>query len=95
MSFTAGVARLAAEAITATPAPPARAMEGGRKRGATAGAGMTDASEDFAVEYYEGGRFRLRLDTSDAGKIPKFRQAIDCLERPYAADLPTTDRRRR
>jgi hypothetical protein len=36
--------------------------------------------DDFTVAYYEGGRFRLCLDTSDPGKLPRFRQAIDCIE---------------
>lgn len=47
--------------------------------------------EDFIIEYYEGGRFRLCLDTSDPGKIPKFREAIDCIE--AILKLPTYPRR--
>jgi hypothetical protein len=46
--------------------------------------------EDFTIEYYEDGRFRLCLETSDANKIPKFRQAIDCVERILM--LPTYPR---
>ena len=36
--------------------------------------------EDFTIWYFEGRRFRLCLDTSDPSKIPRFRQAIDCIE---------------
>jgi hypothetical protein len=36
--------------------------------------------DEFTIEYYDGGRFRLCLDTSDPAKIPRFRQALDCIE---------------
>jgi hypothetical protein len=36
--------------------------------------------EDFTIAYYEDGRFRLCLDTADPSKLPKFRQAVDCIE---------------
>jgi hypothetical protein len=45
---------------------------------------MPDVNEiiddEFTITYYSGGRFRLCLDTSDPGKLPRFRQAIDCVE---------------
>jgi hypothetical protein len=79
--------------MLAMPAPSARATEGGVNRGATTGAGepMSEqrtplgplgiaCDDDFTAAYYEGGRFRLCLDTSDPGKIPGFRKAIDCIE---------------
>ena len=36
--------------------------------------------DDFTVSYYQDGRFRLCLDTSDPTTIPRFRQALDCIE---------------
>ncbi len=37
--------------------------------------------DDFTIEYYEDGRYRLCLDTSNPDKLPRFRQAIDCIEK--------------
>jgi len=37
--------------------------------------------DEFTIEYYEDGRYRLCLDTSNPDKLPRFRQAIDCIEK--------------
>lgn len=55
--------------------------------------------DELTVECYASGRYRLCLDTSDPSKIPRFREALDCIEAMlklssrHCAHLPACDNR--
>ena len=44
--------------------------------------------DDFTVEYFADGSFRLCLHTADPNKIPRFKQAVDCVEGILRLPLP-------